>query len=120
MDDIVKNLDFEDFGASVAPVVDTDRYYVAGTFPALCIRDILRLARIEGVSQNTGHSEPAFDEENFGLQVDDMSDIRDGLMDKAERGFLAAAERAMKSVADEAAARAADPPAPQPEPTPTE
>lgn len=76
------------------------------TFIHMSLRDQLRKARREGVSPDVVPGNPAYDEDDVGLYVDPDGDIRDGRMDKAERAFVAAGNRAVKEVASEAAAPA--------------
>lgn len=81
-------------------------------FTALCLRDILRKARLEGVSPDLVAVNPAYDDDEAGFNVDPMADIRDSRMDKAERSFIEANNTAQKSIA----AVAANPAAPASEP----
>lgn len=72
-------------------------------FVAMCLRDQIRKARVEGVSPDVVPGNPTYDDDEAGLGVDPYADIRDSRLDKAER-FFAELGTASEAVAAQATA----------------
>lgn len=73
-------------------------------FTAFCLRDVLRKARLEGVSADLIQGNPVYDDSDVDpFFVDPSGDIRDSRLDKAERAFIQSNNERNAQAAAEAA-----------------
>lgn len=102
------------------PMTSTLVFRLHAGRPGLTLRDILRKARIEGVSPDlVPPGVQAFDDDNDTYVVDPASDIRVGLFDELAAYSRGAAVRVNDTVASRSAPSQSEP-APAPAPAPAQ